>query len=241
MILVDSRVGSRELLPLIKQLGVKAELSELEYGDFCCNGNGPKGQICIGIERKTLSDILQCIDDARYAAYQRPGMARMYDKSILMIEGSWRPREDGILMELFRGLKWGECRYRSQRVMYSKLYRYLLSMTMGGVIITYSRDMEHTAFNVCEIFHYFSKKWEDHTSLIELQTLNIPDMRGKPTLVRKWAAQITGVGVKLSQEAETYFKKPLVLANSSESDWIKLPQVGAKTAMQIIREIRGVK
>src|SRR5512140_926633 len=141
MIIVDSRIGSKELCPIIRRLGVPCELTQLEYGDAAMEGNGKGGKVVIGIERKTLHDMLHCIDDARYASHQRPGMARMYDVSILLIEGTWRPHENGLLMELFRGTQWGECRYRSSRVMYSKLYRYLLSVALSGVIITYTRDI----------------------------------------------------------------------------------------------------
>jgi ERCC4-type nuclease len=227
------------MVAYIKKIGVPCEKTTLEYGDFAFEGHGPKGLITIGVERKTLHDMLHCIDDARYAAHQRPGMLNLYDKSFLIIEGCWRPHDSqGILMEGFSsGMAWGECRYRSQRVMYSKLYRYLISVSLSGVTVTQSRDLYGTAFNVCEMFHYFQKKWDNHTSLIETQKLNIPTLTGKPSLVRRWAADLEGVGVKHSMDAERLFKKPITLAQADESEWLQIPGVGVRTAQSIVKEI----
>ncbi len=215
----------------------------LEFADAAFEGNGPHGRIMIGIERKTLHDMLACIDDARYSAHQKPGMAQMYAKSFLLVEGMWKPHDpEGWLMEGFQGgTSWGLCRYRSQRTLYSKLYRYLLSVSLSGVIITFSRDLVQTAWNICEIYQYFQKRWDNHTALIQTQTLNIPDFNRKPSLVRRWAAELEGIGVKYSMEAERMFKRPIALANSDEMDWLSLKGVGPKTALGIIREIRGLK
>src|ERR1035441_2653948 len=87
MIYVDSRVGSKELFPIIQRIGVPCELTKLEYADACFEGRGPNGTIAIGVERKTLNDFLTCIEDARYVSHQRPGMAMMYTKSFLCLEG----------------------------------------------------------------------------------------------------------------------------------------------------------
>ena len=238
MILVDHRVGSRELIPFLQRMGAKVEQTNLEFGDACFEGNGPDGRLCVGVERKALSDILNCIDDARYAGHQRPGMLAMYQKSILMIEGVWKPDTvTGYLMHCIKTLTWEPFRYRSSMTQYSKLFRYLLTLQLAGTVVIITRDMEHTAYNIKECYAYFQKKWDDHTSLLEIQKLNIRAMMGKPSLVRKWAAQLNGVGVKHSMEAEHLFKTPYELASSDEHDWIQIPGIGAKLARSIISQI----
>lgn len=241
MIIVDSRTGSKELLPYIRNFKVKSELSSLLFGDSCFEGNGPKGKIMVGVERKTLHDMLHCIDDSRYSAYQRPGMQAMYDQSYLLVEGLWKPHENGFLMEGFNGSSWGPCRYRSKPVLYSKLRRYLFSMSLSNVTVLYSRDIVQTAFDMCELFHYYQKKWDQHTSLLETQKLNLPSLQGKASLVRKWAADIDDVGVKFSESAEGIFKTPLKLAQSSELDWMRVKGIGVATAQSIIRQIWGIR
>lgn len=237
------KAPGRDLVRHLKSLGVAAEASDLPFGDAAFEGKGPDGPIAVGIERKSLHDMLNCIDDARYTGHQRIGMKQLYTVSVLLIEGHWKPHEpQGLMMEGFSGgISWGYCRYRSQRVMYSKLYRYLISVALSGVIVTYSRDLFHTAYNIHEWFHYFQKPWDRHTSLMELQVLNIPTLRAKPTLVRKWANDLEGIGTKLSLDAERLFKKPITLAQADESEWLRIPGVGVKTAQQIVREIWGNK
>lgn len=243
MILVDRRTGSKELFPIIKSLGIPCELSDLEFGDIAFEGNTSSGRELIGVERKTLSDMLHCIDDARYSAHQKVGMAQMYRMSILMLEGLWArgtpPFLDGVLITSDDSNRWYPLRYRSQKVMYSKLYRYLLSVSLSGVVTTLSRNIHHTACNVVECYHYFQKRWQDHTSLLETQKLNIPELRGKPTLCRRWAADLTDVGVKFSMEAERMFRTPIRLAKADELEWMAIKGVGATTAQRIIREING--
>ena len=143
-------------------------------------------------------------------------------------------------MESFNGgNNFAFCRHTSQKVMYSKLRRYLISVSLSGVSVILTRDMWHTAYDVAEHYHYFQKPWDNHTSLLETQKLNIPCLTGKPSLVRKWASDIEGVGVKLGMEAEKLFKRPIVLANSQESDWLRLNHIGVATAQKIVKEIYG--
>ncbi|MGH7181728.1 MAG: helix-hairpin-helix domain-containing protein [Nitrospiraceae bacterium] len=241
MIFIDTSIGSKELVPLIRAKGVLCDPMPLSFGDAAFDGNGPDGPISIGIERKALHDMLHCIDDSRYSAHQLPGMAQMYHRSFLIIEGDWMPHtQDGTLMEGFRnGAAWGPCKYRTQRVMYSKLYRYLVSVSLSGVIITYTKTINHTAQNIVELFHYFQKKWAAHTSLMQLQKVNIPTMNGKPSLVRRWANDLEGIGAKYSEEAERRFKTANELANADEEEWLRIPGIGVKTAKSIVREIQG--
>jgi ERCC4-type nuclease len=244
IILVDGRTGSKELIPYLQRISVnvKIEQATLEYGDACFEGNGPMGRIAIGIERKTLSDLLNCVDDARYSAHQRPGMMAMYQFSILMVEGVWKQDSvTGYLMECVRTLEWRPFRYRTQMVRYSKLFRYLLSLQVAGTTVITTRDMEQTAYNILECYHWFSKRWEDHTSLLETQKLNMPSLNGRPTLVRRWASELDGVGVKLGMEAEKRFKTAYDLSQSDESDWVKIEGIGAKLARSIIQQIHNTE
>lgn len=230
----------KRIMSDIRRAGVLCEQANLEFGDFAFEGNGPNGLMAIGIERKTLHDMLNCIDDARYSAHQKVGMKSMYQVSILLLEGHWKSSEDGFLMEGFDdGTKWGYCRPGGKRVMYSKLYRYLMSVSLSGVMITSSRNEYQSAQNVMECFHYFQKKWENHTSLLETQKLAIPQLSGKPTLVRRWASDLEGVGVKHSIEAEHVFKTPIALAQADETEWLQVPGIGVRTAQSIVKEIQG--
>lgn len=145
-------------------------------------------------------------------------------------------------MESFNGgVGWTYCRPAGRTVMYSKLRRYLFSVSLSGVHVTYTRDVAHTAQDIIEWYWYFQKRWTDHTALLEMQKLNIPSLTGKPPLVRRWAADLDGIGVKMSGDAAKVFKRPIALANADEVDWVRVPGVGVKTAQSIWREIHGVR
>jgi len=248
MIYVDERTGSKELVAVIQSLGVPVESTRLEYGDAMFEGNGPDGPTLIGVERKTLGDMLQCVEDARYAAHQLPGMKMLYTKSYLCLEGLWCPGSTNSdyankLMVGYQGGKsWGPFNPRSGRTpLYAKLYRYLMSVALSGVTVTQSLNQWHTGYNICEMFAYYQKPWKSHTSLIEVQKVAIPTLMGKPSLTRKWATDIDDIGVVMSLQAEEKFKTPIALANSEERDWLTLEGMGVPRARRIVRDIRGWK
>jgi len=243
VILVDSRTGSKELLGIIQRMGVPAQLEQLPFGDFAFEGNGPHGEMLIGIERKTLQDILKCIDSSRLAGRQLVGMRKLYSQRFVLIEGMWRANiQTGLLVEGYNGgSSWGYYKRGGREVMYSKLYRYLLSVELAGTPVIYSHDITHSAYNICEIYHYFQKRWKDHTAMKTMHHEELPSLLGKPSLVRRWAKELEGIGEKLSEDTARVFKTPRALANGEESDFLRVPGVGPKTAISIVKEIRGWK
>jgi ERCC4-type nuclease len=245
MILVSSAVGSRELRQPLEQLGHGVESTSIHYGDACFEGYGPEGLDAIGIERKRLRDMLTCIGDGRYNA-QRVGMEKMYAFSFLILEGVWAPNPHGVL---YRGIEdkqggifwtpnWGE---GMGIQMYAKLRRYLFSVSLSGVHVLYTRNLYQTAYDIHELFHYFQKPWRDHKSMLALhqRTVTIPTLNHRASLVRRWAFELEGVGMEKSADAERLFRTPRELANAEESQWMKIPGVGAHTAIDIVKQIGG--
>lgn len=165
----------------------------------------------------------------------------MYAKSFLLMEGNWKPHNpEGHLMEGFsNGTSWGFCRPGGRTVLASKLTRYLISVQLAGVIVTPSKDLFGTAYNICDIYHYFQKRWSAHTSMIEVQKVNIATFEGKPNLVHRWAANITDIGAKHSLIAKKMFRNGRLMANAEEKDWLRIPGIGVKTARSIVKEIMG--
>jgi len=247
VIYVDYREGgpkkrqvAEELCGLIRRFGLKADIDNLPYGDFAFEGVGTRGPIAIGVERKKLHDMLNCIDDSRLVSSQRLGMTKLYTESWLLLEGVWRPHDPkGILMEgNDKGSYW-ECRPAGRAVLYSKLRRYLFSIARSHAFegTLYTRDIVQTAYDVCELYHYYQKR--SHSSHLELHKPNIPVIGRRPKLVEKWADALDGIGPKLRAEAVRRFKKPLALANSETLEWMCIPGIGGKTAEDIMRQIEG--
>lgn len=260
MIIVDARIGSVELRDKIRALGHKCDSQTMPFSDAYFEGYGPEGLVGIGVERKRIQDMLDCIDSGRFTGHQRVGMKQTCRFTFLILEGYWKPNPDtGMLMEgRYKDGKffWSEDRPNGMRpVPYAKLRRYLISMGLGGVIVSYTRDVDHTAYDICELYGYFQKPWHKHTSLLamhlgapweyakeESRTLmSLPTLAGKPSLTRRWAKELGGIGVKMSEDAERVFKTPLGLATGDERQWMRVPGVGVKTATEIVQEILGVR
>jgi ERCC4-type nuclease len=98
MIFLDRREPP-ELAEAIRKHGVEVEHGphiEFEDGDIVFEGNGEKGPgAMIAIERKKLTDLVNCMKDRRLAGKQLRGLQRTYDYIFLLCEGMWRCAEDG--------------------------------------------------------------------------------------------------------------------------------------------------
>lgn len=260
MILVDGAVGSYELQSLINRQGIRCEKANLEAADACFEGYGPEGMVLIGVERKKIQDALDCIDTGRFGGFQLPKMRQMYRFRFIIIEGVWRPdTRHGFLQQEHLNTDgrswWSDQRHGGKREMYHKLRRYLFSITMAGAHVIYTRDIGHTVYDICELYHWFQKRWRDHKSMETLYSgyawdaqpkqsedlSMIPTIDRRPSLVRRWAAGIDGVGVKLSADAERVFRTPIALATADEADWVEVPGIGLRMASDIVKQIMGKK
>lgn len=116
MILIDSSVGSRELVnypPLNNpQLACLANLSSASTSstgskssaDFSFVGNGPNGKEVIGGEFKLLPDLLSSIHSGKLQDTQLPELRHEYDRCYLLYCGEYRCSEDGYLEVPFQYL-----------------------------------------------------------------------------------------------------------------------------------------
>jgi ERCC4-type nuclease len=96
VIFVDRRVGSKDLLSPLRQTGLEAELVELEFADVAFSGLGTKGaSVDIGVELKTLNDLVGSLRSGRLAGHQLPGLRTKYEHAWLIVEGLWKSDERG--------------------------------------------------------------------------------------------------------------------------------------------------
>lgn len=88
MILVDTRAGSKELIEPLEARGLPVDPVTLEFGDVAFEGRGEHGKaVFVGIEYKKLSELVQAMNDGRFAGHQLPGMVQTYDYRYLLVEG----------------------------------------------------------------------------------------------------------------------------------------------------------
>jgi len=169
MIYLDSRVGSRELLPCFKPFGVPVEMTRLDImleepsaGDACWVGNGEHGDCMVGLERKVIGDLVQSMQTKRLSGLQLPGMRKIYPYVVLVVEGIWRPGERGELEVMGRG----DGRWWPQRgVLYRQISSFLRTLrTIGGVDVVRTATDRETAVEIVDAWHWWQKRWAEHKS-----------------------------------------------------------------------------
>jgi ERCC4-type nuclease len=218
----------------------------LEYGDVMFYGIGPGGcGLKIGAELKKIEDFIGSIESGRLFGHQIPGLAKNYDIKYLILEGIYHRGPDGDL-ETLRGREWGPLRgseSHGRRWQWGDFTKALNAVSVGyGVHVLQCGNPRETACTIAALRNWWSKDWEEHsTSGVQyIQSLNDNGLYTytKPSLVRRVAAMLPGVGNKRSTAVSKAFDTVLEMALASESEWRAIPGIGRKTAESVVRSIR---
>lgn len=245
MILVDRRVGSAELVPVLEFQGLKTEITDLAFGDIAFEGHGPRGLCMIGIERKVLRDMIQSMRSGRFSAHQLPGMVQTYDFGYLIVEGGFRGNpQTGIIEEYTRLGQTRELLLGSTRYMFRELDNYLNSLELRTPIhIKRTLDPNDTAVAVANLYHHWNDKTWDrhraHTGFYSDSSYVLLSKENDIPLVRRWAKELYLIGWEKSVEVLQRFRTGIEMANAPKSEWLKIPGIGTALADAAYREIRG--
>lgn len=246
---VDNRTGSKELVPDLKLLGVHVELERLEAADFSLDGNGPKGEIHIGVERKTISDLVDSIKTKRFVDHQLGDMVVLYDRCYLVIEGIWGVGSEGELEVYDRRIRgFREHRYQGQRkgFLFSSVANFLESMReFYGFRVIYSSNRKQTAWYLSCLESYWSKDYSQHSSHRGVQAGVTPSGYWRPNDYHKAAAGLRGIGEEYCQAVVNKFGHPHSWVNAGVEEWASLTngktKFGKARAEKMVNFLRGNK
>lgn len=241
MVLIDPRAGSGDLLdPIARRLNGQACHSMLESGDVAFEGNGPDGPINVGIELKTLSDMLTSMRTGRYID-QLDRMLMDYQVIYLFIEGVWRPDDEG-LIEVPNHGSWRPLntstreqakRGRGAYYTYAELDKFIISLEEKRDVVVCrvprfpNSSRLETVTMLIDRYTWWQKPWDSHSSVekIKIQSGNL--MAGKATVLRRVAAQLPECAWETSLHIERHFGTVEALSAATEEE---LAQVKWKTA-----------
>ncbi len=171
MLLVDSRIGSRELQGAFERQGLTVDLQRLDACDFAFVGRGIDDEpITIGIELKrvhcndgTRSDLLQSLRSGRLAGHQLGGMQE-YDRAWLITEGLWRANDQGELEVWSRG--WQPVRTGKHVLLKADIESQLLTLIIrGGLSYWHCPTQSDTVRFVTGLYRWWtSKSLAEHRS-----------------------------------------------------------------------------
>lgn len=203
---VSKAKGSQEFVRMLVRLGgakcLLRTISKMPFGDFWFWGNGPNGRVKVGIERKTLSEIVGEISNTRFMGHQLPGFIKAYDYRFVIIEGDlYIDRKSGLLNpKSLRHLP------RSSHL-YHTVQKYLTTLMLkGGVRLIHTKNKTHTAMCVCALADWFDEPWKKHKSVYQVEE-DKPDsaILDDRTLKRQVANQLTGLRWVRSLKADKHF------------------------------------
>jgi ERCC4-type nuclease len=210
MIHIDDRTGSAELLPLFlsHRTHPPASIRRLPAADFAFSGNGPRDlPVMVGIERKTITDMLNSIRTGRFSGEQLPKLLDYYEFSFLLLEGVFRiDRQSGMLIQ-WRNKQWTNIMLGKQSFLGLELQSFLTSIELQTPVrVHYSSDQHETVDTVLALQHYFSKPWSKHHAHIALHIPQDTATIGKASSVRRFANVLKGVGWERSAAVDISFK-----------------------------------
>jgi ERCC4-type nuclease len=245
MILIDNRPGSVELSSLFP-VGSKVESTRMEYGDFAFVGNGPEGPTFIGIERKTIRDLIQSMENGRLSGHQLIGLKETYSWVYLIVEGVWRSNPATGILEEKQGVAWAPYGFGTRRYMGREIMCYLNTLTVKtGVIVHKTFNRSETVQFILALHSWWERRWELHVSHLS-QNKSARGQNGEvhlvpPTMLRRVAAELPGVGWGKSKDVEKHFGTVYAMTNAEVKEWMQIPGIGKTIAEKVVKEIRGEK
>lgn len=252
MVIIDDRDGSRDLAS-IYPLEERAILGHLEAADVMLTGHGPNAStITIGVEVKSVSDLLTSISTGRLGGHQIPKMIPAYNYTWLLVYGEVRPSTDNYLMiyksKSYKRRKPGWVRYRvgGRDVPWSYLEGWLITAQLfSGIRIKWVLDLGTAARWLCILDRWLEKPWERHRGL------SVFDRSGEPGLmpgvgavesqIARTAASLPAINWVRGHAAARRFESVSDMMNADPADWEQIDGIGKIIAREVVSTIRRKK
>lgn len=240
MILVDYREdskvkGSRGLWDDLKHTNLPIEKAHLDGGDLMFVGNGPEGEVSVGVEFKKIRDLLSSLRSSRLQGHQLLKLQE-YDFRYLLVEGEWRHNESGLVT--LRG-SYGKWNPAPGRFSASELDKTLIGLPLrAGVNVWPTATRRDTIRWIQSLYRNFTDKaWDDHSSHTGIhRPASLVPLSG----FRQAVTAFPRIGIKTSLTVEKHFKGSLRRAVAARSkEWAKIEGIGRDSAEKIDSFLEG--
>lgn len=251
-ILIDDRAGSRDLITHAP-LNTTAELCRLTAADICIMGNGPSSIVSVGVEFKSLGDLIASMNNGRLQETQIPGMLREFDCLWLLTYGSYRAGADGSLQIMknsgARGIGaagWARYRIGSRVIPYGYVESFLLTCAALGIRHKHVESVAAAAQWLGVLARWWQKPWTDHTGMHALDlSRDVSLMPGlPPALIQRIRTISTLPGLGYSKgrgravAAATHFPSIRAAAAASEAEWCEVEGIGKGVARAVVEALK---
>ncbi len=243
MLLVDDRIGSKDLLSPLQKYGVPCDLARLEFADFAFIGRGIAGaDVYVGIELKETRDLVSCMFSSRFAGHQLPGLLQQYDQPWLLTEGIWRAGDEGVLETMAGG--WKPVSIGTRRIIASDVDSWILTQIIrGGVKHWHCSVRRDTIRFLSALYHWWTDKaLDEHRSH---QAIYIPaperaSLVEPSNFVKGVVGLVHDVGwTRASALEEACGGSMRRLAELTAKDLQQVPGIGKTIAQKILSALDG--
>lgn len=249
MIFVTEAPNDRDLLPFF---GGLATTAPIPHGDFCFFGLWyEKKPVRVCGERKKIGDLVNCAQSTgRYLKQVQDAREAGFDFVFLVVEGRMRVGEKTGLLEIPKppGVRkiaselpkptgrWIEffppIEYRRVDDYLNQVQFYL------DVRLKRSESPRETAQIVMDAYVMFQKPPEEHQSLKQFYSPSAPlQLYGAPSLLRKVAKELPGIGWERSKKVEEKFRSVRRMCEAEEKEWREVEGIGSTIAKRVVKAI----
>lgn len=233
---VDPRAGSGFFVAPLRSMGLPVEARPLSFADFAFTGQGPSGKVRVGVERKTVSEILTAITDTRFTGHQLPGLLTHYDYTWIVVEGYARvDPASGILMSGKRAAGFGGAHH-----LYATYQKFLITLAArGGVRVQRCLNRDDTAWFLFSLYGWWQKPWAAHKSIAHVPETPVEGVFfEKPSVKRRALNQLPGLDWERTRKVCAYFPTLAAAVNATEAEWQKA--LGLKAGRKMAARLHAV-
>lgn len=215
MLLLDDRVGSRDMRGALERQGLQVDLVRMDSCDVAFVGRGIGDEpITIGIELKriketdgTRADLIASLRSGRLAGHQLGGM-QAYDRAWLITEGLWRGNDEGVL-EIYQHGGWAPVHSGKSTLLMRDVEAQILSITTrGGLHYWHCPTSRDTIRFVTTLYHWWTAKALDEHRSHQVIYLPPPDRAvfiEPSAFVKMIYAGVKGLGYEKALAVEAHF------------------------------------
>lgn len=239
---VDDRAGSIDLMrhePLLST----AEICRLDSGDAMILGNGPDGPLLVGVEVKSIYDLISSMRTGRLQATQLPALIATYDVRWLLIYGNYGPGPRGVLQIYSKGSAPRNYQFGSRPVPYGYVESFLCDVAALGVHVKNVSSPYAAAQWLGVLARWWNKPWSKHKGMRALDNSHavglMPGMDSATYFRACVASQLPCIGFERAMLAANHFKSVKEMVGASVQEWSQIPGIGKVIARTILSALNG--
>lgn len=243
VILLDDREGSKQLINHAP-LNECGQLCRLDSGDACFPGNGPGGDVLVGVEVKSILDLISSMNTGRLNGTQIPAMKQQYDVVWLLVYRDYTVGPNGELM-VATGKEFLPYFIGSKPVPYGEIEARLVTIAEAGVHVKCVKDDVEAAWWLGVLARRYARPYKSHKSLqvfdrsrsVSAQPLDA-ELRDPVTLMMaEMASHLPAMGYVRAVAAARHFASPMQMFEATEEEWAQVPGVGKVVAREVVQAL----